>query len=171
MILSSIVAMGKNRVIGKNNTMMWIIPSEYEHYRSTLSDHFYIIGRKNYQGSFSVHQGQKALVLSRQKSLELEHPVFKDLKDAVIYAKGRGETELFILGGEEIYRLAMPFVHRLYLSIVDFVEEGDTYFPKHEDYSWRLLKEFSRQRTPKTSEVTPYSWDFRLLEKDPLPLY
>lgn len=171
MILSSIVAMGKNRVIGKDNTMMWNIPSEYEHYRTSLGSHFYIIGRKNYQGSLSVHRGQKALVLSRQKSLELEHPVFSDFKDAVFHAKERGESELFILGGEEIYRLAMPFIHRLYLSIIDFGEEGDTYFPKHEEYNWRLLREFSRQKTSQTSEVTPYSWDFRLLEKDPLPLF
>jgi dihydrofolate reductase len=163
MILSMIVAMGKNRVIGKNNSMMWSIPSEYRHYRTTIQGHYFIIGRKNYEGSLETHRDQPALVLTRQQNYQCEHPTFSQLKDAVEYARLHNESECFVIGGEEIYRLALPFVSRLYLSVVDFNEPGEAYFPEHESYDWNVISKSHHGVSPNT----PLSWDFVLLEKKP----
>lgn len=170
MILSSIVAMGKNRVIGKDNQMMWSIPSEYDFYRKKRANHFFIIGRKNYDGSKELHHNEKAIILTRQKNYSCDHPCFNHLRDAVAYGKEQGETELFIIGGSEIYELAMPYIERLYLSIVDFDEEGDAFFPRHEDYDWKVLESWQKLRRGEGDEETPLEWEFTLLEKTPQPL-
>ena len=166
MILSSIVAMGKNRVIGKDNIMMWSIPSETEHYRNFVHGHYYIIGRKNFEGSRKSHIKRLPIILTRQENYQSDYPVFSNFERACAFAKDRGETELFILGGADIYQLAMPFISKLYLSIVETNEEGDVYFPPHEDYEWNLVDE----KMFSVDEKTPISWKFQLLEKSPKPL-
>jgi dihydrofolate reductase len=163
MILSSIVAMGKNRVIGKDNQMMWSIPSEYKFYRKCRSSHYFIIGRKNYQGSLALHSNELALVLTRKSSYQCHHPYFSSIEDAAHFAFSKEEKELFIIGGSEIYELAMPYIHRLYLSTVDYSSEGDAYFPPHEGYDWKIGQSFKRE----CDEETPLSWEFQFLEKEP----
>lgn len=163
MILSSIVAMGTNRVIGKDNVMMWSIPSESKHYRDIVQGHFYILGRKNYEGSVKSHDHRKPIILTRNSDYQSSHPVFNDFKKAIEFAKSKGETELFILGGSEIYELAMPFISRLYLSVVELNQAGDAYFPEHESYDWKVLEEKEFQ----ADEQTPIPWIFQLLEKRP----
>jgi dihydrofolate reductase len=166
MILSSIVAMGKNRVIGKDNVMMWSIPSETEHYRNFVHGHYYILGRKNFEGSPKSHIDRLPIILTRQENYLSDTPFFSDFKQACSFAKEKGESELFILGGADIYQLAMPFISRLYLSIVDYDQPGDVYFPAHEDYDWKVVEEKSFP----IDERTPLSWSFQLLEKSPEPL-
>jgi len=161
LIISSIVAMGLNRVIGKNNKMMWHIPSEYDFFQKCLGNHYYLIGRKNYEGSLNNHDSGRAIVLSRDKSYVCNSPCFQSIDEAIDFAKLKGEEELFVLGGEEIYRLAMGYIDRLYLSIVDFSEEGDSYFPSHSDYNWKELNSFSEEVGPNT----PRRWEFKLLQK------
>jgi len=163
MILSSIVAMGTNRVIGKDNVMMWSIPSESKHYRDIVHGHYYILGRKNYEGSVKSHDHRKPIILTRNLNYQSSHPVFNDVKKAVQFAKSNGESELFILGGSEIYELAMPFISRLYLSVVEFNQSGDAYFPEHESYDWKVVEENEFQ----VDEQTPAAWKFQLLEKTP----
>lgn len=162
MIISSIVAMGKNRVIGANNQMMWSIPSEFNHYRSLLADHNFVIGRKNFEGSKETLNQSKALILSRNHDYQSVTPVFHDPQSAIDYARDDlGEKELFILGGEQIYRVFMPFIDRLYLSIVNFELKGDAYFPAHESYNWDCKKQFTRP----VDDHTPIEWDFFELHK------
>lgn len=161
MKISSIVAMGKNRVIGADNQMIWHIPSEFEHYRSLLSDHYYIIGRKNFDGSKHKLNTKKAIVLSRNANYQSETPVFTTPDEAISYAKDQGETELFIMGGQQIYKTFMPLIDTLYLSIVDYNKDGDTYFPEHLNYKWECRKSFVRN----VDENTPISWEFFELHK------
>lgn len=164
MKVASIVAMGKNRVIGLDNQMMWHIPSEFNHYRGLLGDHYFVIGRKNYDGSHHKLNMEKALVLTRNCDYECESSIFYSPQEAIEFARDRGETELFVLGGEEIYRTFMPLIDTLYLSIVDIDQPGDAYFPPHENYSWHKKRHF---KVPKNSnEETPIDWEFFELEKN-----
>lgn len=161
MIVSSIVAMGKNRVIGLDNQMMWHIPSEFRHYRDLLGDHYFLIGRKNFEGSKDKLNKDKALVLSRNPQYSCEARSFSSPEEAIRYAQDKGEGEVFVMGGEEIYRATMPLIDKLYLSIVDFEKEGDSYFPPHESYNWKQKRHFS---VP-LGEETPIAWEFFELEK------
>lgn len=162
MKISSIVAMGNNRVIGKSNELMWDIPSETAHYLNLLDSHYFIIGRKNYEGSSEKLDSSKALILTRNKNYESDANVFTSYEDAISYAKKQGENELFVIGGEEIYRLLMPIIDQLYLSIVDFDEKGDTYFPHHENFEWETEESlsFSYEKSH-----TPIPWSYQKLLK------
>jgi dihydrofolate reductase len=161
MKISSIVAMGKNRVIGADNQMIWHIPSEFEHYRSKLGDHYFVIGRKNYEGSKHKLNTEKAIVLSRSADYKCEAPVFNTPTQAITYAQKQGEKELFIMGGEQIYRTFMPLIDTLYLSIVDYDKAGDTYFPEHELFQWECKKNFTKG----IDDQTPISWEYFELVK------
>ena len=159
MKISSIVAMGKNRVIGKDNQMMWSIPAETKHYKDCLGDHFFIIGRKNFEGSKDKIDKSKALILTRNKDYQSQAKTFNELEEAIIFAKSQGESELFVLGGEKIYEAMMPKIDYLYLTVIDYEEEGDTYFPKHEHYNWSIIEEFSKEQ----NKGNPIAWKFKKL--------
>lgn len=162
MKISSIVAMGKNKVIGRAGGLPWKIPSETNHFLKVLGNHYFLVGRKNYDCSAVINETAKALVLSRQKDLSLNHPVFNDFDTVLNYARQKGEDELFILGGAGIYELTLPYIDRLYLSIVDYEGEGDTFFPEHEKYQW-IQKDY--QINEINDHDTPLSWEYYLLEK------
>jgi dihydrofolate reductase len=161
MQISAIVAMGKNRVIGQDNDLMWNIPSETKHYKDILSDHLFLIGRKNYEGSLETINHQKALVLSRNSDYQEKAKSFTNFDLAIQFAKESGESELFVLGGEQIYQLLMPRIDTLYLTVVDFNEEGDSYFPAHENYRWQVQEEFRKE----VDKQTPIAWSFQKLKK------
>ena len=161
MKISSIVAMGKNRVIGKDNDLMWKIPSETKHYKDIVGDHYFAIGRKNYEGSLDYINHERALVLTTNEAYESKAASFTEIEELISYALACAEKELFILGGEQIYNLFMPFIDTLHLSIVDFDKEGDSYFPPHEDYQWIVKDEFFKE----TDEETPLAWHYQKLEK------
>lgn len=163
MKISAIVAMGTNRVIGKDNALMWSIPSETRHYKDRLDDHLFIIGRKNYEGSIASIDHSKSLVLTTNRDYRAKAKSFIDIRDAIQFASNSGESELFILGGQQIYEICLPWLNYLYLTIVDFQEEGHTYFPKHEHFSWTIMEESFHSQ----DQETPYSWHFQKLAKKP----
>jgi dihydrofolate reductase len=162
MILSSIVAMGKNRVIGDQNAMMWNIPSETDHFLNIVGDHYYLLGRKNFEANQEFHLKRKAIILTRNDQYKADVPTFTDIDKAIEFAKSKNEDNLFVLGGAEIYRLAMPLINFLHLSIVDFEGEGQAYFPSHDDYKWKVIE----QKRISVSEKTPLAWEYSLLEKE-----
>ena len=149
MIVSAIAALSKNRVIGKDNDLPWRLPDDMRFFMETTKGHHVIMGRKNYD---SLHEKYKPLphrtnvVITRQKDFQAPGcVVFHEIGPAIELAKNNGETECFIIGGSEIYTLAMPYTTRLYLTEIDAVIEGDTYFPELIMREW---KEQSRVHHP-----------------------
>jgi dihydrofolate reductase len=162
MNISAIVAIGKNRVIGKNNSMMWSIPSEQKHYLDIVGDNHYLLGRKNFEANKTFHEKRKSLILSRNQKISLPRPSFSSYEAALEYSKNQNEKELFILGGAQIYELSLPHINRLYLSIVDYEQEGDAYFPDHTQFDWKVVE---KKTFHKNSHDTPIAWEFLHLEK------
>jgi dihydrofolate reductase len=146
MIVSAIAAVSKNKVIGKNNDLPWRLPDDTRFFMDTTKGHHVIMGRKNYD---SLHDQYKPLpkrtniVITRQKDFKAPGCiVLNAVEPALEIAKKNSEAECFIIGGAEIYKLAMPYTTRMYLTEIDAHIEGDTYFP---DFSKELWKEVSRQ--------------------------
>ena len=156
MKVSSIVAMGNNRVIGKNNQMMWHVPSEFNHYRKLLGEHLFVIGRKNYEGSVNKLNSKRAIILTRNLNYDSNLMVANSPEESLELAHKLGEKELFIMGGEQVYREFMPIIDTLYLSVINFQEEGDTYFPRHEHINWKTKRFFEKE----VDGETPISWKF-----------
>ena len=149
MIVSAIAALSKNMVIGKDNDLPWRLPDDMKFFMETTKGHHVIMGRKNYD---SLHQKFKPLpertniVITRQKHLEAPGCiVLHAVEPALEIARSNSETECFIIGGAEIYKLAMPYTTRMYLTEIDAVVAGDTYFPDVQKHQW---VELSRTHHP-----------------------
>ena len=113
----------------------------------------FLIGRKNYESSKNYLPLSKALVITRDLNYTCESRVFTDINEAISFAKECEETELFVLGGEQIYKELLHKADYLYLSIIDYHSPGDTYFPEHEHLNWVVLEE----RFQAKDEQTPFA--------------
>lgn len=129
MIISIIAAMAENRVIGKDGRLPWHLPADLAHFRDVTMGHPLVMGRKTFEGIGRPLPGRTTIVVSRQLDY---HPagcfVVNDLDSALTVVPDA--TEIFICGGGEIYRQALPFADRVYLTIVHKIAEGDTVFPE-----------------------------------------
>jgi dihydrofolate reductase len=162
MIISAIAAIGKHRGIGNKGQLPWHIPSELKHFKETTMGHHLIMGRKTFQSHPKPLPGRTSIVISRQK-LELPAECFlsKSLEEALKLAKDRGESEVFITGGAEIFHLAFPQIEQLYLTVVDYNGPADTFFPNFNWSKW----EIADSKKHKTSKTNPIGWDFFLLTR------
>lgn len=163
MIISMIAAMGKNRVIGKGNQMMWHLPKEFAYFKETTMGHCLITGRKNIQAQKRPLPGRTNIVVTRQKDFTFEGCVIVNSIEAGLeYAKSKGESEVFITGGGEIYKQALPHAKRIYLTEVDFEAQGEVYFPEFDE------KEFTKTlvRSEDVGDKNALAWSAYLYERN-----
>jgi dihydrofolate reductase len=165
MIVSAIAALSANKVIGKNNDLPWRLPDDMKFFMETTKGHHVIMGRKNYD---SLHEKYKPLphrtniVITRQKDLIAPGCiVLNAVEPALEIARTKHEDECFIIGGAEIYQLAMPYTTRLYLTEIDARIEGDTYFPEYDKSVW---KEVNR-RHHRADDRHPYAFDIVVYDR------
>ena len=131
-MIKAIVAMAENRVIGNAGTIPWHLPEDFKFFKATTMGHAILMGRKTYESIGKPLPGRENIVLSRTMPLENLPPgvtVIRSLEDLKEPTDGR---DLFVIGGEEIYRLLLPRVQELYVTKVPRTIEGDTRFPAFE---------------------------------------
>ena len=128
-MISIIVAVAKNNVIGNKGTMPWKVKGEQRRFKELTTGHTIIVVRKTFEAEGKPLPNRKTIIISKTKNIECENCVtVKSLKEALELAKD--EKEIFIAGGGEIYRQVLPMTDRIYLTIIDKVIEGDVYFPE-----------------------------------------
>jgi dihydrofolate reductase len=132
MIVSAIAAMSRNRVIGKENQLPWKIPEDLKRFKAITLGHPIIMGRKTWESFGRPLPGRHNIVLTRNPAYRAEGvTTVPSIQQALsICASPSKGGEAFIVGGEEIYRLAMPFTRRIYLTLVHADYEGDANFPE-----------------------------------------
>lgn len=163
MIVSMIAAMGKNRVIGKDNQMMWRLPKEWQYFKSVTTGHCLIMGRKNIEAQGRALPNRTNIVLTRSKNFTYpDCVVMNDIETAFAYCKEKGEEEVFICGGGQIYELALPLADRIYLTEVDYAEEGEVYFPKFDESKFTKTLVTSCD----ASEENKYAWKAYLYSRN-----
>ncbi|MFZ6014620.1 MAG: dihydrofolate reductase [Bacteroidota bacterium] len=166
MIISAIAALAQNRVIGKNNDLPWRLPDDMKFFMQTTKGHHVILGRKNYDSlnpKFKPLPNRPNIVVTRQKGLDAPGCVIvHSVEEGITLAERQKETEAFIIGGAEIYKIAMPYIQRLYLTEIHAVIDGDIYFPEFDKKEW---KEVSRVPHP-ADERHPYAFDFVIYERN-----
>ena len=165
MIVSAIAALSRNRVIGKNNDLPWRLPDDMRFFMETTKGHHVVMGRKNYD---SLHEKFKPLpqrtniVITRQEDFKAPGCVILHaVEPALDIARENNETECFIIGGAEIYKLAMPYTTRLYLTEIDAHIDGDTFFPEVDMKQW---KEISRKHHP-ADDRHAYAFDIVVYDR------
>ena len=139
-IISLVAAMAENRVIGRGGGLPWRLPDDMRHFKRLTVDHTVIMGRKTFEEIKRPLDNRRNVVISRKPDFRPHGvTVVPSLKEAV--ALGATEEEVFVIGGGEIYRLALPMADRIYLTLVHANVEGDTTFPPFEDADWALVNE------------------------------
>ena len=145
--VSAIAALGADRVIGKDNSLLWHIPDDLRRFKALSLGHPVIMGRKTFESIVAILgralPGRTNIVVTRDTSWNYEGAlVAHSLPDAIAKAKEIDTEEIFIGGGAQIYAEALPCADRLYLTLVEDDKEGDTYFPEYEK---EFTKEISRE--------------------------
>jgi dihydrofolate reductase len=167
MKISLIVAIAENNAIGLNNDLLWRLPNDMKYFREITSNHHIITGRKNYISipqKFRPLPNRTNLVLTRQADFNDEGSfTFNNLESAIDFAKSNNETELFIIGGGQIYKeaLAKNLIDKMYVTHVHHHFEADTFFPEIDNNVWQKTNTVSHEK----DEKHPYPYSFVVYEK------
>jgi dihydrofolate reductase len=129
MRIAVIAAMTDNRVIGRDGTIPWDLPEDRRHFRELTLGHTVIMGRKTFESIGRPLPGRRTIILSRRRDFRAEGCLVVHDLDAAL-AAASGENEVFICGGGELYREALPRAGRLYLTVIHLPVDGDTFFPE-----------------------------------------
>jgi dihydrofolate reductase len=160
-----IAALSRNQVIGKNNDLPWKLPDDMKYFMETTKGHHTIMGRKNYDSipqRFKPLPQRTNLVVTHQQNFNAPGCiVVNSVEKGLQLAERSNESEAFIIGGAEIYKLGLPHANRLYLTEIEAEIEGDTFFPTFDRSQW---KETSRKHHDKDDRHA-YSFDFVVYDK------
>lgn len=140
-IVSAIAAIGRNRELGKDNKLLWHIPEDLKRFREITRGHPVIMGRKTFE-SIVGYTGKplpdrtNIVVSRRPRMIDLRNQssvlAVASVEEAIEKAKQLDNTEVFIIGGAQIYETALPYTDKLYLTLIDAEAEADSFFPPYE---------------------------------------
>ena len=167
MKVSLIVAVSQNGMIGKDNDLIWHLPKDMKFFKDTTMGHHVIMGRKNFESiphKFRPLPNRTNIVITRQSDYKAEDSiVVNSVEESLKVAKSNGENEAFIIGGGQIYKLAVDagIADKIYLTKIHHSFDGDTFFPELSS-DWIKTNKIEN----KTDEKHRYSYDFITLEKN-----
>ncbi len=136
--ISLIAAIGRNRAIGKDNQLLWKLPDDLPRFKALTQGHSVIMGRRTWESlpeKFRPLPGRANVVITRDGDYEAPGAMLaRSFPEALSLARDvEGAEEIFVIGGEQVYECALPFAHRLYLTLVDDAPEADAFFPAYEE--------------------------------------
>jgi dihydrofolate reductase len=153
--LTLIVARARNGIIGKDNAMPWKIPGEQAYFKRVTMGHPIIMGRKTWESIGRPLPGRRSIVVTRNPGFVAAGAEVVTSLDAALAACA-GAAEAFVIGGAELYRLALPRADRLLVTEIDHDFDGDTTFPAPDSARWR---EAARDHHA-PSENRPFAVDY-----------
>ena len=156
MILSAIVAMTTNGLIGAGDHLPWHLPDDLKRFKALTMGHPMIMGRETYQAIGRPLPGRTSIVLTRNPGLQVPEGVVvvQNLEQALNGCLE--DPEAFVIGGAEVYRVALPRVERLYVTLVYGTPEGDSYLPDEDLSRWELVQE--EHHAADQSHAYPFSF-------------
>lgn len=163
MDISIIVAMARNRVIGYKGSILWHLPADLEYFRFKTIGHIVVMGRKTFESIGRPLPKRTNIILSRKDSFTASGCiVFRSIKEALKYAELVKEKEVFIAGGEDIYRQTLSLATNLYVTLIDNDFVGDSFFPEINLREWRQLECLSFEPDSKN----PFGFSFFVYSKN-----
>ena len=165
--LCIIVAIANNYAIGKDNQLLWHLPEDLKYFKRVTMGKPIIMGRKTFESIGRPLPGRLNIVVTRQQDWQHDGvKVVHSLEDGIKLADSQafidGVDEIMMIGGAELYKAALPLANKLYLTRVDADIDGDAFFPKICESTWR---EVSRDSFS-ASDSNPYDYSFCILEKE-----
>ncbi len=130
-MLKILVAFDENRVIGKNNTLIWHLPADLKRFKALTTGHVIIMGRKTFESIGKPLPNRTTIVISRQADLQIEGVIIAhSVEEAILKAKSITREDIFIVGGAEIYALSLALADQILVTQLHDIFEGDAYFPE-----------------------------------------
>jgi len=134
-----IAAVAENNALGKNNELVWHLPNDFKRFKSLTTGHHIIMGRKTFESFPKPLPDRVHVVISRQENYKPEGCIVVDsLEKAIAICPENDDT--YIIGGGEIYNLALPFTDIIELTKVHHTFEADTFFPNLNKSEWTLVE-------------------------------
>jgi len=134
-MISIIVAVGKNRAIGRKNQLLWDIPEDMDHFRKITSGHTVVMGERTFLSIGRPLPNRKNVVVTLDKNFQADGVEIRYSLDDVLQEYKDSQEEVFVIGGGIIYNLSLPHADKLYLTIVDDApEDADTFFADYSDF-------------------------------------
>jgi len=167
MKISLIVAVAENGVIGKDNDLIWHLPKDMQFFKEITIGHHVIMGRKNFESiphKYRPLPNRTNIIITRQSEYKAEECiVVNSVETALKIAKNNGDIEPFIIGGGQIYRIAIEknLVDKIYLTKIHHSFKGDTFFPELSS-DWRETNKTEN----KADDKHKYNYDFITLERN-----
>jgi dihydrofolate reductase len=162
MKISLVVAASDNHAIGKDNQLLWHLPKDMRFFKNTTWALPILMGRKTFESlGNKVLPGRLNIIITRQANKQYEGAkVVASLEEAIELAKQNDYKELMVIGGGEIYSMAMPLAQTIYLTRVHTTIEGDTYFP---ELGKEWVKESSEPQL--ADEKHAFNFDFEIWQR------
>lgn len=159
---SIIVAISDNNVIGKDNALLWRLSADMRFFKEKTTGHHIIMGRKTFESLGNrLLPNRTSIVISRNADYQLPEGgiLATSIENAI--AKVKNETEAFFIGGEQIYKSALPFVDTLYITRVHHTFDGDAFFPEIDKSQWKLVS----SEHHKADEKNEYDYTFETYQR------
>ena len=159
---SIIVAISDNNVIGKDNALLWRLSADMRFFKEKTTGHHIIMGRKTFESLGNrLLPNRTSIVISRNADYQLPEVgiLATSIENAI--AKVKDETEAFFIGGEQIYKSALPFVDTLYITRVHHTFDGDAFFPEIDKSQWKLVS----SEHHKADEKNEYDYTFETYQR------
>ena len=161
-MITLIAAIGKNNELGKNNDLLWTLPADMKHFKETTSLHTVIMGRKTFESIGKPLPNRRNVVITRDANYKREGTeVVHSFSDALDLFPDKNE-EIFIIGGAEIYKQAMPVADKLYITHVDAEDkDADAFFHEIIPIVWNEISHDEHKKDDKN----PFNYTFSIYEK------
>lgn len=161
-MLSIIVAVAKNNVIGKDNQLIWHLPEDLKRFKRLTTNHTIIMGRKTFESLGRVLPNRKHVILCNDAEMNIDDENVEILDDISKLKKYKdSEEENFVIGGATIYKLLMPYSDKMYVTHINEEFEGDVYFPEISENDWKITEREKGLR----DEKNPFDYEYVTYER------
>lgn len=157
-MISLLVAMDKNQVIGLNGDMPWHLPNDLKYFKEKTMNNTIIMGRKTFESLGRVLPNRHHVVVTRNRNITLpkEVDVIYDTKEIFELNKNNLGKETFVIGGGKVFEQILPNADRLYITLIDEEFNGDVYFPAFNKENWKLTSDIKGIK----DEENPYNYHY-----------
>ncbi len=162
MIISLLVALDEQGGIGIQNRLPWHLSADLKRFKELTMGHYILMGRRTYETIARSLPGRTMLVLTHDRSFKTDHAqIATSLQEAIDMAVAGGESELFVIGGGQLFAQALPLAQRIYLTRVHASLPADAFFPAFDEHLWRK----TCLSTHPADEKNEYPFSFYIFER------
>nr|WP_309100649.1 dihydrofolate reductase [Fredinandcohnia onubensis] len=162
-MISLLVAMDKNQLIGKDNDLPWRLPADLAYFKRVTMGHPIIMGRKTYDSIGRPLPGRENIIVTRDTSYKAEGCKVIHSIEEIVKMNQQTDQELFVIGGAEIFKEILPHSDRLFITEINEEFEGDTYFPAFNKTEWKVISDEKGIK----DEKNLYDYTFLVYERIP----